>query len=236
MAQVFDESALFEAGGLEVVGQSDLVLFESVREPMQQLVHLGCHQTLGQIDLRLVDQQVQCFLTELAQHGPPLGLGEAVGQLGAQFSDRFELGDFVDPVVIEIGKHPGLDLVDLDLVAHRLPGTLAEPVRKWPLERGLLAGRLASQLVVDALNHDSRAHFVEEFGGIGLLDCHALGESTDIDRYEIAVPGRALDRLEAGELLAHAIEAGFQIGLRKFGCLDLDVSILVVRRSIEFGP
>ena len=135
-----------------------------------------------------------------------LDLGEAVDEVVAQLGEGVELGGLGGELVVEVGQHLGLDLVDGDLEVQLLLGGLLGVVGVLGVEGELVAGGGAGELLVE-LGHDAAgADLVEVGAGHEPVEDLAVLAALDVDGDVVALGGGPLDDLELGELAADALD------------------------------
>ena len=127
----------------------------------------------------------------------------AVGEVVAQLVDGLELGGLGGPLVVELGQHPLLDLLDGDPEVQRRSSSGSG----WSASNSrIVAGRGAGELLVE-LGHDAAAADLVEvvLGGEALERLAVLGAG-DVDGDVVALGRRPLDGGELGELAAQAVD------------------------------
>ena len=115
LAELLAEGLGVGAGHREVLLELHALGLEAHGEVLEAVLHLAADQRLGQ----LVGDELGEGLAHLLPQGH-LGLGladpgHAVGQAGPQLVDGLELGGLGGPLVVGLGEHLLLDVLDGDL-------------------------------------------------------------------------------------------------------------------------
>ena len=155
-----------------------------------------------------------------------------------QLLHRVELGEIRRPVVVEVGEPPLLDLLDQHPDLHRRPGLqTAAAAAEAGGEVDGIAGRAPGQTVVQAVQQPVGPQLVEQVGGGEGGQLPALAPAVDVEDRVVALEGRALHRLQLGEV----IQIVLQMALRIFGihlrrAVQLEAAPFVFRRLLEGRP
>ncbi len=212
---------------VEPLVEGEALGLEAHGEVLQALLHLAVDERLGHLDVDELGQRVADLLAE--RH---LGLhlahrGHAVGQVVAQLGEGLELGGLGRPLVVGLGQHALLDLLDGD---HEVQALLVG-VGVLGVELELVAGRRTHERLVE-LGHDAGAADLVGvvLGGQALERLVAL-RALDVDGDVVALGRRTLDGGELGVLAEHALDLVVDLLVGGHGRRDGDAQALVARHD-----
>src|ERR687894_642342 len=225
-----DQLLLVLARELKVLLGVDPLAREAPRHLLPELVRLGVHELVRDLDRGALNRRVDDRLAELVLDRLLVALDQPPAQVVAQLGERVEPARLERQVVVGLGQALLLDLAHGDredrLAAGEALGVVA--VREGHSHLALLARACTGEPLLEAFDELARAELEQMAARLSALELLSVDRADEVDAHEVALPRRPVDGLEPGLALAQALDLRAHRLVGGFGLAPADLDSLVL--------